>query len=145
MSDNGPQFVSDEFQLFVAQNGIKHIKQAMRSAKEDHVSLQQKLSTFLLKYRTMPHSLTNETPAKLLLGRNIRTRLDLIKPDLSAKVSSGQDKMKLSIRSGIREFNEGQKVMVRDYRNAGRSWIPAEIQSRTGPLSSTVDTGHGTF
>ena len=107
VSDNGPQFVSDEFRLFVAHNGIKHItsapyhprtdgqaerlvqvfKQAMRSAKEDHVSLQQKLSTFLLKYRTMPHSLTNETLAKLLLGHNIRTRLDLIKPDLSANVS----------------------------------------------------------
>ena len=107
VSDNGPQFVSDEFRLFVAQNGIKHItsapyhprtnglaerlvqvfKQAMRSAKDDHVSLQQKLSTFLLKYRTMPHSLTNETLAKLLLGHNIRTRLDLIKPDLSANVS----------------------------------------------------------
>ena len=53
--------------------------------------------------------------------------------------------MKLSIRSGIREFNEGQKVMVRDYRNAGRSWIPAEIQSRSGPLYYTVYTGHGTF
>ena len=59
------RFVPDEFRLFVAQNGIKHItsapyhprtygqaerlvqvfKKAMRSAKEDHVSLQQKLST----------------------------------------------------------------------------------------------------
>ena len=90
----------------------------------------------------MPHSLTNETQAKLLLGRNIRTRQDLIKPDLSAKVSSGQDKMKLSIRSGIRKFKEDQTVMVLDYRNAGRSWIPAEIQYRTGPLPYTVDTGH---
>ena len=61
VSNNGPKFVSDEVCLFVAHNGIKHItfapyhprtngqaerlvqvfKQAMRSAKEDHVSLQQ--------------------------------------------------------------------------------------------------------
>ena len=130
VSDNGPQFVSDEFRLFIAQNVIKHImsapyhprtngqaerlvqnfKQAMRSAKEDHVSLQQTLSTFLLKYRTMPHSLTNETPAKLLLGRNIRTRLDLIKPDLTAKVSSGQDKMKLSIRWASESLTKVRKL-----------------------------------
>ena len=77
-----------------AERLVQVFKQAMRSAKEDHVSRQQKLKkTFLLKYRTMPHSLTNETPAKLLLGRNIRTRLDLIKPDLSAKsvIRTGQD------------------------------------------------------
>ena len=60
VSDNGPQFVSDEFRLFVAQNGIKHItsapyhlrtngqaerlnqvfQKAMRSAIEDLVSIQ---------------------------------------------------------------------------------------------------------
>lgn len=34
--------------------------------------------------------------------------------------------------------------MTRDYRSAERKWIPAEIQSRTGPLSYTVDTGLGT-
>lgn len=34
--------------------------------------------------------------------------------------------------------------MTRDYRSAERTWIPAEIKSRTGPLSYTVDTGLGT-
>lgn len=84
------------------KNGIKHIpsapyhpltngqaerlvqvfKQAMKSAKESCGSNQQKLSTFLFRCRTTPHSLTNETPAKLLYGRNLRTRFDLIKPSL---------------------------------------------------------------
>lgn len=51
--------------------------------------------------------------------------------------------MKLSIQSIVREFTEGHRVMTRDYRSAERRWIPAEIQSRTGPLSYTVDTGLG--
>lgn len=164
VSDNGPQFVSEEFHLFLTQNGIKHItsapyhprtngqaerlvqvfKQAMKSAKESCGSIQQKLSTFLFRYRTTPHSPTNETPAKLLYGRNLLTRLDLIKPSLYNTVSSGQEKMKFSIQSNVREFTEGQRVMTRDYRSAKRRLIPAEIQSRTGPLSYTVDTGLGT-
>jgi hypothetical protein len=32
-------------------------------------------------YRNAPHSTTNETPAKLFLGRNLRSRVDLIRPD----------------------------------------------------------------
>lgn len=116
----------------------------MKSAKESCGSIQQKLSTFLFRYRTTPHSLTNETPAKLLYGRSLRTRLDLIKPSLYNTVSSGQEKMKLSIQSNVREFTEGQRVMTRDYRSAERKLIPAEIQSRTGPLSYTVDMGLGT-
>lgn len=35
--------------------------------------------------------------------------------------------------------------MVRSYRLAGRSWIPAEIHSRPGPSSYTVDTEHSSF
>ncbi|XP_062598505.1 uncharacterized protein LOC134259924 [Saccostrea cucullata] len=116
----------------------------MKSVKGDQTSMQQKLSTFLFKYRTA-HSLTNETPAKLLLGRNLRTRLDIIKPNLNDTVLSEQDQMKFSIRSNVRKFKEGEMVMARDYRKAEQSWIPGEIHSRTGPLSYTVDTGLGTL
>ena len=34
--------------------------------------------------------------------------------------------------------------MVRDYRAHDRRWIPAEIESQTGPLSYTVNPGFGT-
>ena len=122
VSDNGPQFVAEEFQSFLAQHGIRHVtsapyhprsngqaeravqifKNAMKNAENDNRSLQHKLSVFLFKYRTTPHALTNETPAKLLYGRNLRTRLDILKPDLQAKVASGQDQMKLSKHCGTK-------------------------------------------
>ena len=118
----------------------------MKNAENDNRSLQHKLSVFLFKYRTTPHALTNEAPAKLLYGRNLRTRLDILKPDLQAKVASGQDHMKLSKHCGtkVRHFKEGQNVMVRDYRAHDRRWIPAEVESQTGPLSYTVNPGFGT-
>jgi hypothetical protein len=32
------------------------------------------------------HSITNETPAEMLMGRQLRIRLDLIKPDITRQV-----------------------------------------------------------
>jgi hypothetical protein len=100
VSDNDSQFVSEEFQQFTKLNGITHIKsapyhpatnelverfvqrfkQSMRAMKGESSDLHKKLANFLLVYRNTPHSITNETPAKLLMGRQLRTRLNLIKP-----------------------------------------------------------------
>jgi transposase InsO family protein len=102
VSDNGPQFVAAEFKQFMAQNGIRHItsapyhprtnrqadrfvqffKRAIKSA-DSHKSatFNQTLCTFLFKYRTTPHATTNETPSMRMYGRNIRSRLDLVKPN----------------------------------------------------------------
>jgi hypothetical protein len=54
--------------------------------KEDQDSTQTKLSKFLMKYRNTPHCTTGETPATLFMGRNLRTRLDLTKPDIQKHV-----------------------------------------------------------
>lgn len=66
-----------------------------------------------------------------------------MKPDLSSRISYGQDRMKLSSHTGhtVRKFAKGQTVMVRDYRS-DKKWIPALIHSQTGPLSYQVDTGN---
>ena len=114
VSDNGRQFISDEFQLFMKSNGIKHIrcspyhpssnglaermvqtfKKAMKASANEATSVSQKLSDFLLSYRSIPHSTTNETPGKLFLGRNIRTRLDLLLPDIHKQVTNQQARQK---------------------------------------------------
>ena len=100
VSDNGSQFVSEEFQQFTKLNGITHIKsapyhpatnglaerfvqrskQSMRAMKVESSDLHKKLANFILVYHNTPHSITNETPAKLLMGRQLRTLLNLIKP-----------------------------------------------------------------
>jgi hypothetical protein len=110
VSDNGPQFVSEEFQQFTKLNGIIHIKsapyhpatnglaerfvqtfkQSMRVMKGESSDLHKKLANFLLVCRNTPHSITNETPANLLMGRQLRTRLDLIKPDITRQVHDKQ-------------------------------------------------------
>ena len=100
VSDNGAQFVSDEFSHFVKQNGIKHIrsapyhpasnglaerfiqtfKRAMKAGIKERVQLKQCLENFLLTYRMTIHATTKEAPCRLMMGRALRTRLDFLRP-----------------------------------------------------------------
>ncbi|MCG8032935.1 MAG: DDE-type integrase/transposase/recombinase [Candidatus Thiodiazotropha taylori] len=161
VSDNGPQFVSDTFSNFMKNNGIVHLKSAayhaatngqaerfvqtfknsMRAMKSEPSDINKKIANFLLSYRNTIHATTNETPAKLFLGRNLRTRLDLLKPDIRKSVKDSQMKTAFSSEKGRdREFKIGQSVITRDYRNKDK-WVPGVIQDRTGPLMYKVDIG----
>ncbi|XP_039618262.1 zinc finger and SCAN domain-containing protein 21-like [Polypterus senegalus] len=52
--------------------------------------VQQRLDTFLLTYRNSPHATTKEIPAKMFLGRKLRSRLDFLKP-VAGVVHRSQD------------------------------------------------------
>ena len=162
VSDNTPQFTSDEFQMFLKRNVVKHItsspyhpatnglaerfvqtfKQAMKSMTGEKGSTSAKLANFLLAYRNAPHSTTGQSPATLFMGRNRRSRLDILKPNIRNHVSSKQVDQATShnAASVTREFHIGQTVSVRDYRGK-QKWIPGIIHARSGPLSYQVCVG----
>ncbi len=109
VSDNGPQFISEEFQIFLRNNGIKHVtsapyhpatnglaerfvqslKNALHAMTHEKLTLSQKLHNFLFAYRNATHV---TTPAMLFLGRPLRSRLDLLKPNLRRTVHDRQMK-----------------------------------------------------
>ncbi len=108
VSDNGPNFKSAEFELFLRRNGIRHktsppyhpatnglaeraVQTVKNGLKMTHGSLQDRLSWFLFTYRNMPQSTTGVSPAELLLGRRLRSPLDLLKPDLHKRVEKDQE------------------------------------------------------
>lgn len=53
----------------------------LRDQRNINLSMNTLVSRYLLPYRTTPHWVTNETPTKLVLDRNIKTRLDFVRPN----------------------------------------------------------------
>ncbi len=159
VSDNGPQFASGEFAEFMKSNGVKHIrsapyhpssngaaerfvqafKRATKASDRSNTSLNHRLNSFLLSYRSTPHSTTNVTPCSLFLGRQVRTRLTLLHPGVEERVLGKQadQKSQHDSHAKLREFFPGQRVMARNIR-AGQAWIPGTVIERTGPLSYVV-------
>ncbi len=160
VSDNGPQFISEEFKKFTQANGIKHtfsapykpstnglaerfvqsFKNSLKSEKKE-LTVQHKLANFLLAYRNTPHSTTGETPALLMHGRRLRSRLDLLKPDIQRKV---QAKQASQMHGTARVFEPGHHVLYRSYRN-GEKWICGTVLEQTGPVSYKVNGTNGTI
>ena len=90
LSDNGPSFSNDEFKKFIQANIIKHItsvpyhpstngleereiqtvKQGLKQINGN--SVEEKLSSFLLKDRITPHTTTGIPPSELLMCPRLR-------------------------------------------------------------------------
>ncbi|XP_064461580.1 uncharacterized protein K02A2.6-like [Ornithodoros turicata] len=164
VTDNGPQFCSESFQVFLKQNGVRYVTSApyhpstnglaerfLRTLKEclrkdRSQSLEVRLANLLLSYRNPPHATTSQSPASLMLGRTLKTRLDLIRPSLKSVVTQKQQTQILKRNHQERVFQVGDSVRVRNYRS-GTKWVHGFIISRTGPVSYKVKviTQHGTF
>ena len=101
VSDNGTQFTSSSTRDFCAEKGIKQIftapyspmsngqaerfvdtsERSSKKMEEERGSPQQKLRVFLRCYRSTPtRALNNKCPAEVLIGRRLRSQLDLLKP-----------------------------------------------------------------
>ena len=101
ITDNGPQFVADEFKSFCQSRGIQHTLTApyhpLSSGEAERLvetfklginkadpktatELDSAVINFLARYRAFPHTLTNCSPSEMLNSRHLRTVLDLLHP-----------------------------------------------------------------
>ncbi|GFX51446.1 uncharacterized protein K02A2.6 [Trichonephila clavipes] len=123
-----------------AERIVQLFKASLKLSRGDSGDLNVKLQRFLFQYRITPHSLTGETPSALFLKRCIRTRLDLFKPNLRDKVFQKQSS-RLDTESILREFQEGEKVAVRNYSGPNK-WKIGTIINRDGTLSYSIQIGN---
>ena len=74
------------------------------------------------------------------MKRRLRSRLDLIHPDITKKVESKQEKQKSAhdTEQPLRKFTVNDHVLVRNLPSSNPKWLPGVIVKVTGPLSYVV-------
>ncbi|XP_046862892.1 uncharacterized protein LOC124456513 [Xenia sp. Carnegie-2017] len=107
----------------------------MKIRKNEEGSTGEKLARFLLGYRTTPHTATGCTPAEILMGRRLRTRLDILHPSLANKMDKKSHQLPKLTK---RKLEIGDPVMVKDYRARRDRWIQGVIQMKLSPVTYQV-------
>ena len=143
VSDNGAQFTSHKFNAFTKHHNITHLKSApfhpstngeaerfvqtfknnMKRREANHNNVKSELLKFLLAYRTVPHSVTGQTPAQLFMGRELRNKFQLIE---STYIYPLQELPKKS-------YEIHDTVMARKYDNhSPGKWSAGKIHKKLG-------------
>uniref|UniRef100_A0A3P9MD94 Integrase catalytic domain-containing protein n=1 Tax=Oryzias latipes TaxID=8090 RepID=A0A3P9MD94_ORYLA len=160
VTDNATTFTSAEFKTFVKMNGIHHttsapghpasnglaeryvqtFKAGMKRLAHTHLCIDDKISFFLLQYRSTPHCTTGQSPADLFLRRHIRTSLDFLQPCTKERVRKRQYHQKdcHDYSAADRSFAVEDAVYLRSTVSGGHIWIPGMVVRQTGPVSYKV-------
>ena len=112
--------------------------------KQAEGTLESKLAHFLFHYRLTPQTTTGESPSELLLGRRIKSRLDLLQPSVRSKVFKSLQQQKLNHDKSTkpRAFNLNDPVFVRNHQG-NPVWIEGIVAEITGPLSYKIKLNDG--
>lgn len=155
ITDNGSAFVSEELKAFYRSNGItfsttapyhpssngqaermvRYTKSSLATLSEGDFHL--KLQRFLFKQHTTPHTTTGRTPAELIMGRKLRTMLDMLHPDnINLKDETREESF---VAEKGRTFYVADAVFFRNY-SAGPKWLKGIISEIKGPVLYIVRT-----
>lgn len=122
-TDNGRQFISEEFVNCLKEIGTQHRKNTplwlqangeverqnrsllkiLKIAKLENKCRKAEVNKFLMAYRATAHPATGETPSKLLFGREMITKV----PDLLANYHN----------DAVQDADSESKTKMKDYRD----------------------------
>jgi hypothetical protein len=165
-TDNGPHFLSDTFKRYMEENGIAHrritplwpsangeierqnrsLLKRMKIANAERKPLETELQTYLKMYRSTPHSTTGVSPAELLFGLKLRTKLPDINldylDDIEIRDRDSERKEKGKLYSDKRrntttnDLNSRDQVLVKQNR-------ANKLSTTFNPESFTILEKHG--
>lgn len=146
ITDNGPQFTDSTFNEFLKAYGVEHstrpplwprangeverqnrtLLRAMQIAQVEGRDWRKELMTFLLAYRTTPHSTTGVSPGETLFQRKVRCKLpvpsmdgfldgEMRDRDLRKK-EEGRRAGDIEARAHADDIEVGDKVLVQQQK-----------------------------
>ena len=172
VTDNGPQFASQEFKDFSTNYGFKHIrtspyhhqsngkaesavKQAKRILRTCQASGDDPYLA-LLTVRNTPQTTHETSPAQRLMNRRTKTRLPtsekLMKPKINHQVPERirrrQEHQRKYYNRGARELSplkEGDMVRIQPTRCGQKKWKQAIVIRQVGIRSYEVESNGSTY
>ncbi|XP_065075308.1 uncharacterized protein K02A2.6-like [Ochlerotatus camptorhynchus] len=163
VSDNGTQFTSEVFEAYCESNAILHLKTApyhpqsnglaerfvdtfkrtLKKITAGGETLQEAISTFLQCYRSTPCRSAPEgkSPADILLGRPIRTSLELLRPPTPThKIENSKQEEQFNRKHGAipKSYSHQDLVWAKVFRNNKWHWEAGEVLERIGKVMHNV-------
>lgn len=162
VTDNGPQFISEEFSNFCHQQGVQHLTTAYYQSQSNgeaerfidtlkrHLERitsggekRNPLDLFLQYYRSTPNqTIENKTPAELFLGRKLRIDLDLLRPtERKPKIINLRQNEQFNRKHAAkkRTFCVGDLVLAKVYSRNNERWIEGQITQKFGDVMYEVE------
>ncbi|XP_062550294.1 uncharacterized protein K02A2.6-like [Armigeres subalbatus] len=157
VTDRGTQFTSDQFQKFLRNNGITHkmgapyhpatngqaeryvqtFKNKLKSLNCSRTEVHAELQKILMAYRRTVHPATGQSPSMLVFGRQIKSRVDLMIPNVcNRNYSRGEDTM-------VRSFSVNERVAARDFLSNAEKWKFGVVAARIGKLHYMIELDDG--
>lgn len=172
VTDNGPQFKSQQFETFLSERGIQHLcssyyypqangqverfnrvlKEYIQLAKLEQRPLKKAITEYLGTYRFSPQATTGSSPAMLLHKRQPRTAVDITDLPLPSTFQSFSDN---TIRTRVFHKQEYMKNYVDQKRGAKppviqvgqrvKVRIPGKQHKYRGPFTVMSSVGSHAF
>lgn len=149
VTDNGPTWTSEEFRNFCNLVGVKQsftppyypatngLAERFVESFKSHVTkivqsgrtVEYACNLFLFDYRSTVHKTTGQSPAKLMLGRELRCRFSLLRPNpVNNNIDVEHVRQTINSKDIFKTFLIGEKVMVRDQRKTAKKWSLGKIK-----------------